>query len=141
MKKYIKFILAIAALFGTVSHTPELTASCVLSLLILMTDLENDIEKLTPQVEWLKEKQKSDQREIEKLLNMIASKKGTENNKTTDPESILNEYDPKKIKDATSKLIASGLVDNESQALLNLEMDLEERRQLATGSGKKRKNS
>lgn len=50
--------------------------------------------------------------------------------------SILDKYEQKEIALAKRELIRNGLCDDEIQAQRNLEMDLEEREQLATGGGK-----
>lgn len=47
--------------------------------------------------------------------------------------SILDQFPKEEIDKACDSLVKKGLVDNKEQALLNLEMDLEERQQLATG--------
>lgn len=47
--------------------------------------------------------------------------------------SILDKYQAKEIEQAKRELIRKGLCDDEIQATRNLEMDLEERHQLATG--------
>lgn len=47
--------------------------------------------------------------------------------------SILDKYQAKEIEQAKRELIHKGLCDDEIQATRNLEMDLEERHQLATG--------
>lgn len=60
---------------------------------------------------------------------------------TTKKQSILDEYDPKQIEEAKESLVKSWLCDTIDQAQRNLEMDLEEKHQLATGGGKKRRNS
>ena len=54
--------------------------------------------------------------------------------------NILDEYDPKQIEFATDQLISKWLVDTKEQTLLNLEMDLEERQQLALWGRKKQKS-
>lgn len=55
---------------------------------------------------------------------------------TTEKQSILDEYDPKQIEEAKKSLVKSWLCDTIDQAQRNLEMDLEEKQQLATGGGK-----
>lgn len=47
--------------------------------------------------------------------------------------SILDRYQAKEIEQAKRELIRKGLCDDEIQATRNMEMDLEERHQLATG--------
>ena len=46
-------------------------------------------------------------------------------------DSILKQFFPEQIEQAKNSLIEKGLVDDEIQAMRNLEMDLEEREQLA----------
>lgn len=54
--------------------------------------------------------------------------------------SVLEQYEQRQIELAKLKLIHQGLVDDEIQAQRNLEMDLEERQQLALWSRKKQKS-
>lgn len=55
--------------------------------------------------------------------------------------TILEQYQQRQIELAKERLIRQWLVDDDIQAQRNLEMDLEERHQLATGGGKNKRSS
>lgn len=129
----ITAILVITLVFGMATHSTEFISIWLLFTVWLILTQNENIKELKYKISFKDEditfyKQKV--KTLEEDINIFYGK----------GESILDEYDPKQIESAEESLVKNGLTDDYIQAQRNLEMDLEERQQLATGGGKKRKN-
>ncbi len=137
-KMYLAYFLGIMAIIWSIIEIPALTICFVIYLLAMLSDALREAKGAPPR------KLGPDQfLDDLRLANSFPRMKemGSENTESsTNAENILDQYDRGKIEEAKESLVKSWLCDTLDQAQRNLEMDLEERHQLATGGGKKKRN-